>query len=940
MKHNLNKWTWGDGIVKKIFIYLGIVVFFVVLSYAFVPQVLSGKIVNQGDISSWKGMVNEAVTYDAQHPEDKTRWTNSMFGGMPTTAMVDDFGGDWTKWMYNLLLTGRRPATYFFIALLGGFLLMLSFGCGLVPAIGGAIAIAFCSYNMQIIQVGHNTKMQAIAFFPWVLAGVVYTYRCAMRGLKGGYGLYRSDDRASADGAGQNGTGGDNKPAGWKQWLPQTVFASVLFALALSFQIKANHPQITYYLAIVIFVYALTLLVWVCVKKEDRSRRIRRFFAASALLLTVGCVGIATNANKLIPTYKYTKYTMRGGSELAADKAEHAGDAEAVKDAKAAAKGLDLEYATAWSYGINEMPNLLIPNFNGGASACDPKLKHGATEELLRRAGQPNVKQTVKQLPMYWGPQPFTAGPMYLGAVTIFLFVLGLFLFRGKDKWWIVIASLIAVFLAWGSHFMWFTRLWFNYAPLYSKFRTVSMALTVLQVTVPLLGFLTLDKIIKEEYNHRKIVRAVLWAGGITGGFCLLMALFPGIAGDFSAASDSGMQDVLVDALREDRRAMLRKDARGSFLIILVAAAVLLWVYGKKVPFVRTGRAYIAGAILGLMVFFDLFIIGKRYLNNDHFISPKNWEAQFRERPVDKEILADKSLSYRVLDLSVNTFNDAHQSYRHKCIGGYSPAKLQRYQDLIERYISGEINSLYKAAGDCGTVGELEENLPFLRVTSLLNGKYIILGADMMPVVNDYAFGNCWFVDSARTASSVNEEIDFLADTELDNTVVLGPDFKDFADRIECLGIESGVEAGLSGGSGDGSTDGSGDGSGDFIRMTSYEPNELHYECRLSSPRAVMFSEIYYPEGWKAWVGPVGKVGLAEGSRFKAAPETEETEIFRGDWMLRGMILPAGEHEVVMRFEPQSYVVGEHISTASSALLILLVVLSGVGAVVLRKDRI
>ena len=872
----------GD-VVKKILIYLGIVVFFVVLSYAFVPQVLSGKIVNQGDISSWKGMANEAMTYNAQHPDDKTQWTNSMFGGMPTTATIDDFGGDWTKWMYSLLLTGRRPATYFFIALLGGFLLMLSFGCGLVPAVGGAIAIAFCSYNMQIIQVGHNTKMQAIAFFPWVLAGMVYTYRCAMAGLKGG----------------------------WKSWLPKTVLASVLFALALSFQIKANHPQITYYLAIVIFVYALTLFIWACVKKEERGRRFRRFFAASALLLVVGCVGIATNANKLIPTYKYSKYTMRGGSELAADKAEHAGDAKEVKEAKAAAKGLDLEYATAWSYGINEMPNLLIPNFNGGASACDPHLKHGATEELLRSAGQPNVKQTVKQLPMYWGPQPFTAGPMYLGAVTIFLFVLGLFLFKGKDKWWIIVATLIAVFLAWGNHFMWFTKLWFNYAPMYSKFRTVSMALTVLQVTIPLLGFLTLDKIIKEEYNHKKIIRSVLWAAGITGGFCLLMALFPGIAGDFSAASDAGMQDVLVDALREDRRAMLRNDARGSFLIIAVAAAVLLWIYGKKEHFARAGRSYIAGGVIGLLVLFDLFSVGKRYLNNDHFISPKNWEAQFRERPVDKSILADKDLSYRVLDLSVNTFNDAHQSYRHKCIGGYSPVKLQRYQDLIERYISPEISKFYKTAGECSTVEELEDKLPYLRVTSMLNGKYIILGDDMAPVVNDFAYGNCWLVSDARIASSVNEEIDFLADTDLDNTVVLGPDFKDIASRIEDVP----------------------ENSEDFIRMTSYEPNELHYECRLSSPRAVMFSEIYYPDGWKAWIGPVGEVGETIGNRFMATSSAKETDIFRGDWMLRGMIVPAGEHEIVMRFEPQSYVVGAHISTASSALLIFLVLLSAAGAV-------
>ena len=900
-------------LAKKALTYLGIVVFFIALSYAFVPQVLSGKIVNQGDISSWKGMANEAVTFNAAHPEDRTAWTDSMFGGMPTTATIDDFDGDWTKALYRLLLTGRRPATYFFIALLGGFLLMLSFGCGIVPAIGGAVAIAFCSYNMQIIQVGHNTKMQAIAFFPWVLAGVVYTYRCAMKGLKGGYGLYKTD--------------GADAENGWKSWLPKTVLASVLFALALSFQIKANHPQITYYLAIVIFVYALTLLVWACCRKEDRRRRVQRFFAASALLLAVGCVGIATNANKLIPTYRYSKYTMRGGSELAADKAEHAGDAKAVKEAKKAAKGLDLEYATAWSYGINEMPNLLIPNFNGGASACDPHLKNGATEELLRRAGQPNVKQTVKQLPMYWGPQPFTAGPMYLGAITVFLFVLGLFLFRGKDKWWIVVATIIAVFLAWGSHFMWFTRLWFNYAPMYSKFRTVSMALTVLQVTVPLLGFLTLDKIIKEEYNHKKIIRAILWSAGITAGFCAVFALFPSLAGDFSSASDAGMQDILVDALREDRKAMLRKDAHISFLLIIVSAAILLWVYGKKEPFVKAGRGYVAGAAISLLVLLDLFSVGKRYLNNDHFISPKNWESQFKERPVDSKILSDSDISYRVLDLSVNTFNDAHQSYRHKCIGGYSPVKLQRYQDLIERYISGEINGVYKAAGECATVSELEERLPYLRVTSMLNGKYIILGEDLSPVVNGYAFGNCWFVDGFRCAENVNDEINFLADTDLENTVVLGPDFKNIALNKAAFPDDFGTDTDKSGVCGK-----KADASEDWIRMTSYEPNELHYECHLSSERAVMFSEIYYPDGWKAWTGPVGEVGETVGDRFKATSAAVESPIFRGDWMLRGMIVPAGDHEIVMRFEPESYKVGARISTASSALLILLVLLSAAGA--------
>ncbi len=925
---------------KKILAAIGIVALFLVISYAFVPEVLSGKIVNQGDISSWKGMANEALTYNAAHPEDKTRWTDSMFGGMPTTATIDDYDGDWTKALYRFLLLGRRPATYFFIALLGGFLLMLSFGCGVWVAVGGAIAIAFCSYNMQIIQVGHNTKMQAIAFFPWVLAGVAYTYRCALKGLKGGkfFCTGGSSEKKSPE-ATEKVTEASGKASNWKQWLPQTVLGAVLFALALSFQIKANHPQITYYLAIVIFVYALTLLGYVLAVKENRKKRVGRFFAASALLLVLGCVGIATNANKLIPTYNYARYTMRGGSELAADKAENAGDAAAVKKAKAEAKGLDLEYATAWSYGPNEMPNLLIPNFNGGASACDPGLENGATESLLRRAGQPNVKQTVKALPMYWGPQPFTAGPMYLGAVSIFLFILGLFLLKGEDrrqKVWIIIATLIAIFLAWGSHFLWFTKLWFYYAPMYSKFRTVSMALTVLQVTVPLLGFIALDRIARARYDRKEVRRALWWALGLTGGFCLLFALFPGLAGSFSSESDKGMQDILVEALREDRRAMLRSDAWRSLIFVLLSGGILLWnSYAKKPGSAKT-RSVICCSLIGVLVLVDLFSVGKRYLNSEHFITPKNYQAQFKERGVDKQILSDPTISYRVLDLSVNTFNDAHQSYRHKCIGGYSPVKLQRYQDLIERYISPEINSIYKAAGSCATVGELEENLPNLPVTSMLNGKYIILGDDLSPVVNPEAMGNCWIVTGAKVARTVNEEFDLLGSTDLGNTVVLGPDFKDIAPNEAFTGVEilgdggagaegaagDGVKAGVAGESIEGAR------ADDSVELTSYEPNELHYRCHLSRKSAVMFSEIYYPDGWKAWIGPVGEVGQTRGDRFVAGPDATWTALFRGDWMLRGLIVPAGDSEIVMRFEPADFKIGENISTASSALLIILVLLS------------
>ncbi|MBR0322429.1 MAG: hypothetical protein IIX08_08585, partial [Bacteroidales bacterium] len=514
-------------VLKNIGIYAGILLLFIGLAYGFTPQVLDGKIVNQSDIASWKGMANEAVTHNQAHPEDPTAWTNSMFGGMPTTATIDSFEGDWTDAIYDFLLTGRRPASYLLIALIGGFLLMLSIGTSKLVAIAGAIAIAFCSYNMQIIQVGHNTKMQAIAYFPWVLAGVIFTYRAAMRFLD-----FARNDKKEGD-----------VEKGWKAWLPQTVLGATLFAFALSMQIKANHLQITYYLAIVIFAYAIGLFIYICQDKARRSTLIRRFFAASALLLFIGVVGIATNANKLIPTYEYTQYTMRGGSELS-------GSGNGHND-----KGLDLNYATAWSYGISEMPNLLIPNFNGGSSSGELAMD-SETGKLLKRAGQPNLRQTLKHMPLYWGPQPFTAGPMYMGAITIFLFVLGLILCKGREKWWLVAATVIAVFLAWGNHFMWFTKLWFDYAPMYSKFRTVSMALIVLQVTLPMLGFYVLDRIMKEKYQKKEFMKAGYIAFGITAGFCLLCALIPGLAGSFTGSADAGQPDILVDALIADRQAL------------------------------------------------------------------------------------------------------------------------------------------------------------------------------------------------------------------------------------------------------------------------------------------------------------------------------------------------------------------------------------------------
>ena len=841
--------------LNKILVYAGIALLFLVIAYAYVPQVLSGKIVNQSDISGWTGMAQEMVEHNNAHPDDKTLWTNSMFGGMPTVSIHADFKGDWTKAIYDFLLTGARPATYLFLSLIGGFLLMLSFGVNKVLAIAGAIAITFCSYNMQIIQVGHNTKMQAIAYMPWVLAALVFTYRCAMSGL---------DEKV-------------------RNWLPKTVFGAVLFAFALSFQIKANHPQITYYLAIVIFIYALALLIWTLSSKE-RRRHISRFFAASTMLLVIGCVGIATNLNKLLPTYEYAEYSMRGGSEL------NKGDDSKGDDSK----GLELDYATAWSYGIEETPNLLIPNFNGGATYGDPRLKDSEVRSLLQNAGQPYLDEIMKSLLLYWGPQPFTAGPMYMGAISVFLFILGLFLLKGRDKWWIAIATLLAIFLAWGSHFMWFTKLWYDYAPMYNKFRTVSMALVILQMTLPLLGILVVDKIWKGQIEAGKVRKGLLASYIIAGGFCLVFAIFPGLAGTFSGSADQQYYpDMIIEAVRLDRRAMLVKDAFRSFVFITLAAALIYYsITSKSMTSGKTGHAAV-GVCLCLLIVLDLVPVDRRYLNGEHFVSKREFTNQFTEKPVDKMILQDPALDYRVLDISVNTFNDSHASYRHKSIGGYSPAKIQRYQDLIDHYLLHETN-LLKVANNSGNISAALGRIP---VTSLLNGKYIIVDGNQPPVVNPDAFGNCWIVSSAVPASGPDEEIALIGQSNLRDEAVIGDDFAWARERLDSLSNLARYDIAPA----------------DSIWMTSYAPNELKYRSRFNGEQAVVFSEIYYPAGWKMTI------------------DGKPAEIFRADWILRGAFIPAGEHEIVMRFDPQSFKTGERLSRASSILLVLLLLLSGAG---------
>lgn len=779
---------------KKLIIYIGIILGFLVLSYGFVPQVLGGKIINQADISGYRGMAQEMTQWNKAHPDDKTAWTESMFGGMPTASINPSTEGDWTWPLYKGLMAGKRPANWLFVSMLGGFLLMLAFGVNPLIAAGGAIAITFCSFNLQIIQVGHNTKMQAIALMPWVLAALVFAYKSAIA-----------------------------------KKLPQALLGAAFFGLTVSFQVKANHPQISYYLALVILFYVLTVFIWLLADKERRAA-VGRFFAVSALLLVLGLAGIGTNASKLLPTFEYTPYSMRGGST------------------SGETKGLDLDYATAWSYGWEELPNLMIPNFNGGSSAgaLGPESE---TYKLLKRAGQPNLKQISKQLPLYWGPQPFTAGPMFIGGISLFLFLLGLFCCKSKERWWLLAATLFAIFLALGHHFMWFTRLCYNYLPLYNKFRTVSMALCVLQVTVPLLGFIFLDSLVRGEIPAGEVRKKGLIAFALTGGVCLLFWLFPGLAGSFSGSADSGMQGALLDALVADRVTLMRNDALLSFILIIASAGLLIWASRSE----NKSRTVASALCICALVLVNLFAVGKRYLNADDFVTPGNFMAQFNQRPVDKAILEDTDPSYRVLDLTVNVFNDSHPSFWHKNIGGYSPAKLQIYQEYIESHLQGEISQLTKALQGARSVQEAEAALPELEGLSKLNCRYIIVDSEAAPLRYPYAKGNAWF-----------------------ETLPDGPEAEPMY-------------------------------SPDFVRLTDYAPNRLRYEYSASEERKLIFSEVWYPAGWK--------LRMEDGS---------ELEMSLSDEVLRSAVVPAGSHTLEMSFEPASYARGAAVSRVCSILLILL----------------
>ncbi len=791
-------------ISRKVLPHILIVVAFILVSYIYFQPMLEGKTLQQSDVRNFKGMSKEIVDFREATGEEAL-WTNSMFGGMPAYLISVRYQHNIVRFVDKLLKFGKRPANQLFLYLICGYFAFLAFGMGKWESVIGAIAVAFTSYNLIILDAGHNSKAFAIAYMAPILGGIYYAYRKKM------------------------------------------LLGVAVTALFLALQLKNNHLQITYYTLLTVIIYGIAELII-----SYQKKKLPHFFKVSALLLVAAILALSTNFSRIWTTYEYGKYSIRGESEL-------------THDQENKTSGLDKDYATDWSYGIAETFTMLIPNFHGGSSHGELSTNSETYEYLRKVQGPQNARRFVKQMPIYWGSQPFTSGPVYLGAVIMFLFVFSLFVVKGPVKWWLVAATILSVLLSWGDNFNVLTEFFLEHVPGYNKFRTVSMTLVIAQITVPILALMGLKKIFDKSLSKENLLKYLKYALYITGGFSLIFVLAPGMFFNFSAPSDQnyiaqGAQD-FIDALRADRKALLRQDALRSLIFIALAAGALYFFIIKKLK-----REYLLVA-LGLFILVDLWGVDKRYLNSDDFVSKREAKEPFRMTQADKAILQDKDPNYRVFNLTISPFQDASTSYFHKSIGGYHGAKMKRYQELIEYHIS-------------------KNNMDVL---NMLNTKYLIVpGNNRQPVPqrNAEALGNAWFVNKLRVVDNADQEIEALNSFDPKNEAIVDDRFKELFSDTSYANEASAR-----------------------ILLTDYAPNHLVYQAKTNNKQLAVFSEIYYSKGWKAFI------------------DGEEKPHFRVNYVLRAMEIPAGEHTIAFKFEPQSYYLGNKISMASSILLLLMVIL-------------
>lgn len=788
------------------------VAIFMIVSLVYFYPVLEGKVLHSNDGSVAFNSAKEISDFRAKYGEEPL-WTNAMFSGMPAYLISTLYKGNIVRYADQILKFLKHPASLIFLTMLGFYVLLLFFEVDPWLAIAGALAYGFSTYFFFSLAAGHNTKALAIAYMAPVIGGIYYSYR-------------------------------------------RNAFKGALFTtFFLTLEILANHPQITFYSLICILVFIITEFIFALRKKE-----IPAFLKSSLILIIPVLLAVGMNFNSLYSTYEYGKYSTRGKSDLV------------TKDAQQTT-GLDKDYITQWSFGLDETFTLFIPGFRGGA--CQPFENNSETASALRKN---NAGQYLRQFQKYWGSQPWVDGPVYVGAIIFFLFVLGLIIVKGTEKWWLLAATILSLMLAWGKNFMPLTNLFLDFFPGYNKFRAVTMTLVIAELCIPLLGILALRDIFNGTTARKDIWNGIRIAFGVTGGITLLMVLLPGLAGSFLSASETqaGLPPWLSTAIITDRKMMLKGDSLRSFFLILLAAATITGFYYNKLK-----KEHVI-ALLALLMLADMWLVDKRYLNADKFVRKEAKAKMSAPTIADGYILRDSSY-YRVLNLSVSPFIDASTSYYHKSIGGYHGAKLKRYQELIDTSLIYDISLIQTIGKSAKTLDDIQAVFDRTTGLNILNARYIIYNQDEPPLINQNALGNAWFVETPVIVENANAEIASINGLDASRVAVID---KLFNDQIKKSSYP--VAA------------------GDTLVLTSYKPNELIYSSKSQNENLAIFSEIYYPAGWKSFI------------------DGKESSYFRADYVLRGMVVPAGTHEIKFSFEPSSYIIGNRISMISSVIFILL----------------
>ena len=819
-----------------------VVLVFAIISFAyFLVPVTQGKILFQHDASAGVGSAQELTEYQNRTGET-TRWTNSIFGGMPTYQMSPSYqstdGLSQVMNAYHLWLPDN--VWFLFAYLLGFYILLRAFDFRQTLAALGSIMWAFSSYFLIIIAAGHLWKVMALAYLPPMIAGIVLAYR----------GRYLS--------------------------------GFIVTALFTAFEIKANHVQMTYYYLFIILFMVIAYLV-----KAVREKQLTGFMKSTGVVAAAAVIGIAINLSSLYHTWQYQKESMRGKSELVKKNA-----------ANQTSSGLDRDYITQWSYGIDETLTLLVPDAKGGATV--PLSKNATAMAKADPQIQSMIPQLYDAIPQYFGTQPGTSGPVYVGAFVLFLFILGLFIVRGSMKWALLAATVLSVLLAWGHNFMGFTNFFLDYIPMYAKFRTVASILVIAEFTIPLLAALALKKIVDEPEVLTKQMKFVYISLALTAGVALLIALFPGMMEPFISdqerqmitsiqGMDGNTANTILSNIATMREAMVSADAWRSVIIILIGFALLFLYKMKKL---RAEYMVICMAVLCLV---DMWQVDKRYLNDEMFVPKSERDMPHQATSTDLSIMKDKSLDYRVLNLASNTFNENETSFFHKSIGGYHPAKLRRYQEMIDAYIAPEMQKTMQAIAAAGGNMQAVDGVKTFPVLNMLNTKYFILplqGGTTAPIQNPYAQGNGWFVNKLTYVDDANAEYAEVGKIDVRHEAVADKKF----------------EAALGQAKANDSTA--------IVKLDKYEPNNLQYTVNSKNGGVVVFSEIYYP-GWTATI------------------DGQPAELGRVNYILRAVSVKPGKHTVVLDFHPTSISTTETI--AYIAIVILLLAITGAGYMEWRK---